>query len=60
MFPLSEAIAKKVLCYVAGRDDRGLDIEVCIRHGYKPCKCHAHTKVALASLACLDMVSKYR
>jgi hypothetical protein len=26
MFPLSEAIATKVLCYEAGHDDRGLDI----------------------------------
>jgi hypothetical protein len=60
VFPLSGAIATKVLSYGAGRDDRGqiyqsLHIGVGTRH-----VCAAHTLRLLASLACTDMASKTR
>jgi hypothetical protein len=61
MFPISEAMAKKVLNYESGRDDHGLDIEKFAYGVGTSHICAAHTliKVALASLACVDMASEH-
>jgi hypothetical protein len=62
MFPLSEAITKKVLNHESGLDDQGLDIEkftygVGTSHVYAA---HTLIKVALASLAYVDIASEHR
>jgi hypothetical protein len=60
VFSLTCAITKKDLCYEADRDDRGLDIS---KFTYGVGRSHVcatqYTKVNLASLACVDMVSKH-
>jgi hypothetical protein len=49
------ANTQKVLRYEADRDDRGLDISTFTYGAGTSHVCAKHTKVILASLACVDM-----